>query len=712
MPSEHAVSNDPEKQLQLACAELRERLRAGEDCRAETLLNDYPALASQPDYALELILTEFVTRQELGQRPDPAAWYARFPQWRDQLRELFGAWQWSGSHSIAAGSFSVLIQQLLRAGKASADSRSHDPATVAETSPPIGSTHPGRGPGTTFAHYELLEELGHGGMGVVYKARDTVLGRLVALKMIRAGVLAGSEEVQRFYREAKAAAQLHHPHLVPLYEIGQHQDQHYFTMGFAPGGSLAQQRERFTADPRAAAALVEKVARAVHHAHQKGILHRDLKPANVLLDEHGEPLVADFGLAKFVDADVELTQTGAVIGTPAYMAPEQAAGKPEAITARSDVWSLGVLLYELLTGKRPFAGKALKEVSQQILSSDPPSLRSLQPRLDRALETVVLKCLEKDPARRYGSAEDLADDLGRWRRGEPIVARPESLLRRARRAFLRSARWKAAAALFFCAAVFLAVMVGLRAPDPGPSPQERERQQQQERLEAIQRDLAAGKPVTLIGPTGLPKWYRWRTEKDRPPLPPWLEEPLSLESNSTGLLELVPDPQCQYYLLSAEVQITQTNLGYAGIFFLGDEVSTPQGPCQRVCALTFADRGTKAGHRMMHFAFYQELSPNRRGTAEYLDIQDTATDIPAGQWHTLAVEVTPRQVIALWDGQPVYALPRTKQDLLVKMKWREMQLRKQPAPAPPFAPRGSLGLVVYRAMAFYRNVVVQPLANH
>lgn len=284
-----------------------------------------------------------------------------------------------------------------------------------------------------FGDYEILEEIARGGMGVVFKARQVKLNRTVALKVILSGEWAGPEEIQRFKTEAQAAANLDHPGIVPIFEIGEHNGQHYFSMGLVEGPNLADRVSLEPLPPRKAAEIMEKVSRAVAYAHQKGVIHRDLKPANVLLDTNDEPRVTDFGLAKRIESDRELTRTGIVLGTPNYMPPEQADGRIEAIGPQADVYSLGAILYFLLTGRAPFQSASPLQTLRNVIEKEPLAPREIDENLPSDLETICLKALMKSVDRRYGSAEALAEDLRRFLNSEAILARRPSFLYRAQR---------------------------------------------------------------------------------------------------------------------------------------------------------------------------------------------------------------------------------------------------------------------------------------
>jgi serine/threonine protein kinase/tetratricopeptide (TPR) repeat protein len=279
-----------------------------------------------------------------------------------------------------------------------------------------------------LGNYQILEEIGRGGMGVIYRARQRYSGRIVALKRVLSYHRESPETLARFHREAEAAASLDHPNILPIYEVGlSEEDLPFFSMKFAAGGSLLHARSVFRNEPRLAVHLLAKVARGVEAAHCRGIVHRDLKPGNILLDGRGEPLVSDFGLAKWLDTTSDLTRTLTIFGTPGYIAPEQAESPPRKTGPAVDVYSLGAILFELLSGRPPFLGEHAIAVIRQATELPAPKLRSITPALDRDLETICAQCLKRDPAGRYRSAGDLANDLERWLEGRPIIARPVSM---------------------------------------------------------------------------------------------------------------------------------------------------------------------------------------------------------------------------------------------------------------------------------------------
>jgi predicted Ser/Thr protein kinase len=305
--------------------------------------------------------------------------------------------------------------------------------------------------------YAVEAVLGHGGMGVVFRARHLGLNRLVALKMALAGLYAGPEERERFRREAEAVAALRHPNVVQVHDVGDTDGRPYFTMEYVEGGSLAQKLDGTPQPARHAAQLVATLAAAVQAAHATGIIHRDLKPGNVLLTADGTPKISDFGLARRLDTAGGLTRTGAPLGTPSYMAPEQAAGKSSMVAPAVDIYSLGAILYELLTGRPPFRAETAAATVQLVLGQDPVPPSRLNPLVPRDLETICLKCLHKEPEHRYASAAALADDLGRFQEGRPIQARP---LGWAGRLWRWGRRKPAAAALVATALAFIGLAVG------------------------------------------------------------------------------------------------------------------------------------------------------------------------------------------------------------------------------------------------------------
>lgn len=323
--------------------------------------------------------------------------------------------------------------------------------------------------------YTLLEVLGRGGMGVVYLAEQKGLDRHVAVKMIRSGVLASEAEVRRFVMEAKAAAALEHRNIVSVYHSGYLDGHYYFSMEYVPGVDLAKMIATAPLAPQVAARYVRDVARAIHHAHLRGVLHRDLKPANVLITPDDEVRVTDFGLAKQIDTDSSMTGTGAAIGTPSFMAPEQAAGRSEQVQVQSDVYSLGALLFAALSGRAPFSGKGVMETLMQVIHQPAPALRSLVPDAPEDLGTIVAKCLEKSPAQRYQSADALAEELDALLERRPITARP-------RPGYIRALHWLQQVPL-------VAALMGRRLVEPTP---------QHRRFQAVMLGLLIALPLALL----------------------------------------------------------------------------------------------------------------------------------------------------------------------------------------------------------------------
>jgi eukaryotic-like serine/threonine-protein kinase len=364
-----------------------------------------PRSEADRDRLLADLLAELSEQARQGREPDLQGIEARCPDLAPELRELWAAVQIADAFTprgSAVGAFRA------------------EPADIAASPAPSLPR--------TFGDYELLEELGRGGMGVVYKARQRSLQRTIALKMILRGDLAAPQDLARFQAEARAAARLDHPNIVAVYDAGECDGQAYFTMRQVEGQTLAALLSTGPMKPRAAAACLAVICRAVHYAHEHGILHRDLKPSNVLIDREGRPHVTDFGLAKWVTGAAEsgqagLTLSGGIVGTPAYMAPEQISnlrGKP---SPASDVYSLGVILYEMLTGRPPFQGASAVDTLLLVLDQDPVSPRLLNPKLDADLEVICLQCLQKEPGSRYGSAADLAADLEAFVHGEALSIR-------------------------------------------------------------------------------------------------------------------------------------------------------------------------------------------------------------------------------------------------------------------------------------------------
>ncbi len=410
-PDDSSCSSLPrDERIDRLCNRFEEAWLAGNRPKIEEFVAAAPR-GEWPELLRELLVVELHYRRQLGESPSLDEYRTAYPALEfAPLAELFATARPSDRSGVT---------------QVTAHTTQRGPQDPSGNAPRIGR----------LGDYELLEEIARGGMGVVYKARQISLGRTVAVKMILAGNLATKADHDRFHQEAEAAALLDHPNILPVFEVGEHEGQHYFSMGYVDGQSLAARLAEGPLPPREAAELVATVAEAVDYAHRQGVVHRDIKPSNILLDPQGRPRVTDFGLAKRLAAPggnplegagrgSELTTTGQILGTPSYMAPEQAAAQANAVGPAADVYALGALLYAALSGRPPFQAATPLETMRQVLEREPVILRQLNAAVPRDLETIVLKCLEKPVPRRYATAQALAGDLRRFLAGRPIEARP------------------------------------------------------------------------------------------------------------------------------------------------------------------------------------------------------------------------------------------------------------------------------------------------
>jgi hypothetical protein len=600
---------------------------------------------------------------------------------------------------------------------------SHPGAATGPFSPPAtpSTSDPTALPaGVLVGKYQIIETIGSGGMGFVYLALNPDLKHPVALKILRGGEFAQPEDLRRFALECETLARLRHPHIVAVHDAGVHQGRPFLVMEYLSGGSLAKNRARFHDDPRAAVALIEKVARAVQVLHTGGMLHRDLKPANVLLDEAGEPHVGDFGLIKLLEHGDDLTRTGQCPGTPPYMAPEQTEQLAGPLGPPTDVWALGVMLYELLLGQRPFLGNERLTLFREIATCEPIRPRSLRPDLDANLEAVVLRCLHKNPAQRFATAGDLADDLARWLRGEPTHTRPEGRLHRLRRALRSRPRLSATLLLLGIVLALTPVVAYFRDP---------KRQERQ-----IQGQLARGQAATLIGDKGRPAYQRWAIENDAQAAVD-NEGMFVLHARNLGLLELLGEVPISPYRFRAKVRHDQSDLdGRVGVFVGHHAASTSPRGLRLFTPFSFNDAIIQSAFvklrnpklpplpgniaDLRYWLFAENAADDWPPINRPVFFQPTGRNPPEGQerpWYSLVMDVWPDRIEALFGKDRLekftFEAANRKLDDQVRALLAHDPVKHGLVAGLDFRvdASGSLGLFVYRGSASFCDVVIEPI---
>ncbi len=572
--------------------------------------------------------------------------------------------------------------------------------------------------GQSIGLYKILEEVGRGGMGVVFRAEQHKLNRDVAIKMLRAGIYAGPNAFARFDKEAQAAGRLQHVGIVRLYDFAEHNGLPYFVMEYVNGGSLAKKLAEGLLPFRAAAELSRKIAEAVEFAHQNQVIHRDLKPSNILLAPDGSPKITDFGLAKLLDDQGDLTQSDTVLGTPSYMSPEQAIGGRTEIGTSTDVYAIGAILYEMITGKPPFCGDSKLETIRLVRETPvvPPS--SLCQGVPRNLEAICLKCLEKSPARRYPTAQALADDLGRWLRNERPRDTP-GRLERAGRTLRR--HWVVIAVVVVVGMTVGLLRVAVYVRDPNRP------------LRQIQHELIEGRPVTLIESVGRPKWQRWQAGESSSQTALSNDGAMTVHAADLGLLELAPGPENDQYQFKAKIRHEKSNLlGAAGIYFCHQSIPWSEGSLQCFIELTFNDVISAAEmsppdlaatrkqpvtnyvHLIYHVYSEEGAQKNIDNT---MGLVAGPRFINAGEeksdWHDIVVTVSPMSIRIEWDGQP-FEIARDRLNKRIEEATAIFKDAHQDNPSaeaiePKLTLRGGLGLSLRRGSASFRDVSVTPM---
>jgi serine/threonine-protein kinase len=709
--SSEDLSFGAEREIDQICDNFEDRLLAGERPRVEDYLDQRPEPAWK-ELLYQLVRLDIDYRRRGGEVPTLADYLPHWPAQADLLEKVLAELPGAAGPDLPSGERLTDPQRL----------------STSPASPTPSDLEPGDLPaGTLLGKYEIVEMIGRGGMGFVYRAFNPDLKCHVALKVIRSGELAHPDEIRRFELECQALVRFRHPHIVAVYDAGQHQGQPFLVMEYLGGGSLSDQLARFQNDPRSAVTLMEKVARAVQVLHAEDVLHRDLKPGNVLLDEAGQPRVSDFGLVKLLEGGDELTQTGQRPGTPAYMAPEQTGQVGGPLGPPTDVWALGVMLYELLLGRRPFRDREWASLFHQIARQQPDLPSVVQPGFDPELEAVLLRCLDKNPARRFATARELADELARWLGGERTQTRPPGLLRRLVRAGRRRPRLMALVALGLLALVVALVWYVFDTDRP---------------LHDIQRTVGGGQEIELIGDTGGPRWSRWFVNQTANSIVDY-DGYFTVDAMQEGaMLELARDLPVPAYRVRARVRHNKTlERGFIGIYVGGRSTRGPG----REGHLFFALRYNGIFDHARAFAqVIEKEKPALKGQmkippknpvalrAFLLLRADQAAPWPADfggtggvgvkptgraadQWRDLEIVVRPDSLQAAFDGEPLRPLelarldPSLQSQLTAVIAADASQRGFLQALPARFDPQGSLGLYVSEGSASFANLVVTPI---
>ncbi len=669
-------------------ADQQDRWAAGDRVLAETYLEHHPTLREQVEAALDLIYSEILVRERLGEAVDLDEYKRRFPDLAELLTKQ------------------MQLHELLRPELLSDDS--DDQATGHYRLPTSNSAPPDSQPtlpGTGRAAWPLITgfiiegRLGSGGSGEVYLAHQLSLDRRVAIKVLHE---AGPDERALFQHEAMAVARIKHPNIVPIFDFGECDGQPYIVMEYAERGSLYQQVHGNPLPWREAAALLAVLAEAVEAVHRRGIVHRDLKSGNVLIGADGVPKIGDFGLAKVLDAEVSLIPPGAVVGSPAYMSPEQALGQSREVSFTSDVYSLGAILYDALTGHPPFRGPTL-DILEQVCNNKPESPRNAQLDIPLDLQRVCLKCLEKDPRDRYASAQALADDLRRILANVPIPLQswPARLLRGGRRRPVA-----VAATLAPTIALFVGLMwwAGHHPTPTAPA----------DPVKAMQDTVARTGSYTFVGESGVPQWYQWPTVGGG--VLPEDGEGFRLQSHEPCGMELLPATPADHYQFRAQVRHDEAKkFGVTGIFFGLKGRSDNNGELLGFCTLTFNDcevsqlpppPGLQPGNELIFKVHFFRRSPSlsKQYQPSIALITFPAACQPPGKnpWRQLAVEVTPAAVGLFWQGKQVGEVTHESLNKGIRdqfagdAKLREVDLS--------FAPHGGIGLFIDGGNAAFKDV--------